>query len=558
MSGFAACSNSAALSSLRTSPASEVGATGTRRQEGVLITYRSAAVTGGAIFAALEEVFGIQFCFTKAEAGESQADILVADRSGEKEGIQLAGSSLEMGASMPSSSQRDLTQLDVSFSGDPDVPFPFRSRSLRTKATRIPRSLVPKPGEKILATTNNLPVWLCSAEGTVKRYRSALPVPSLSPGESLCQVFNGERFLELLPLIQWLRELRPVGGSEGPPLRASFIFDDPNLHWPRYGFVDYRQVAAHASRHNYHAGFATIPLDAWFTHKPTAGLFRNNSDRLSLLVHGNNHIKEELAQPYTEGERVFLLQQALQRIEHLERVSGCNVCRVMVPPHGACSEDMLAEMPRTGFESACISHGSLKAHNRGAAWTPNLGILQSETIRACPVLPRWGMNGDLFNTILVAAYCRQAIIIRGHHQDLKGGIEKLDKIAGFINALGTVAWGDMTKVARQNYERVMDRSNYRIRPLGWKLEVQLPEAAQSMTIESPACTAWDRWILRSSRGVAVEARVGEAVSVVDTADRHWSIEALTQSVEQERPRKGVPLVAVARRLLTESRDRLWI
>src|SRR5262245_19147313 len=125
------------------------------------------------------------------------------------------------------------------------------------------------------------------------------------------------------------------------------------------------------------------------THGGAAEIFRRNSRRLSFCVHGNNHTKRELAQPYSDGERVSLLQQAIRRIETLERKAGVEVSRVMVPPHGACSHEMLEELPQRGFESACISHGSLRAHNRQRPWVRQLGYLPSEMIRNCPVLPRW-------------------------------------------------------------------------------------------------------------------------------------------------------------------------
>ena len=45
------------------------------------------------------------------------------------------------------------------------------------------------------------------------------------------------------------------------------------------------------------------------------------------------------------------------------------------------------------------------------------------------------------NTVLLAAYLKQAIILYGHHQDLKNGPAVLDKAADFINSLGhPVQW----------------------------------------------------------------------------------------------------------------------
>src|ERR1019366_8149913 len=111
--------------------------------------------------------------------------------------------------------------------------------------------------------------------------------------------------------------------------------------------------------------------------------------------------------------------QAIHRIERLERAAGCEISRVMAAPHGACSDAMLQEMPGCGFESAAISHGSLRAHNKGKPWARSLGYLPSEIIQGCPVLPRWGMTGNTYNTILLAAYLGQPMILRGHHADLR-------------------------------------------------------------------------------------------------------------------------------------------
>ena len=80
-----------------------------------------------------------------------------------------------------------------------------------------------------------------------------------------------------------------VCGSSGwvsPPVRACFLFDDPNLHRPTYGYVRYHDLVEEADRHDYHVSFAMIPLDGWFTHHATARLFRERSDRLSLLELG--------------------------------------------------------------------------------------------------------------------------------------------------------------------------------------------------------------------------------------------------------------------------------
>src|SRR3712207_7699471 len=53
-----------------------------------------------------------------------------------------------------------------------------------------------------------------------------------------------------------------VTGWTPAPLRAAIMFDDPNLHWKSYGYIIYPELVEHAKEHNYHAVFATVPLDS--------------------------------------------------------------------------------------------------------------------------------------------------------------------------------------------------------------------------------------------------------------------------------------------------------
>ena len=46
-----------------------------------------------------------------------------------------------------------------------------------------------------------------------------------------------------------------------------------------------------------------IPLDAGRPHRAAAALFRERPDRLSLVFHGNDHIKGELMAPHDAGRR---------------------------------------------------------------------------------------------------------------------------------------------------------------------------------------------------------------------------------------------------------------
>jgi len=506
----------------------------------------------------LEWVLPVKFIFSgKSESDESLLEGEIFTNSSvipEGRGISRQPGSLSMPDRVSRRPNARLTGMVVEFLNDPDVPFPYRGRKLQVQVAAELKPLTLQGGERILAHCELGPLWVVVEDSGVKHFTSAFTLPELGPGSELREVLNEHRFIEMLPLICWLREICDKNAYTNPPLRACFIFDDPNLHWTSYGFVDFRQIAEHAARENYHVAFATIPLDAWFTHQATTRVFRSNARYMSLMVHGNDHTKQELALDYNSQARGALLQRAMHRIKGLETKTGLPVSRVMVPPHGACSEAMLAELPRYGFEAACISHGSLRAHNQDKTWTRHIGYLPAESIQGCPVLPRWGMSGNLENTILLAAFLGQPIIFRGHHQDLKGGIELLNDLAKCINRLGPVIWSNMTDLCRMNYQWRMEGDIYRVKPLGRKLLLQVPDQASQLIIQDKAPTGW---VGSGHNGEPLLIRVSEPVKLPGLKSRKIIIESGTRTEDSSKTDSHRTTAnALLRRLLTEGRDRL--
>jgi hypothetical protein len=507
----------------------------------------------------LERLLPIRFSFAKAPSSEAVGTIVVEGSPAWHAGVPPARlSSLRLPGRESGADGARLVEVAVRFADDPRVPFPYRGRVVRAKAPTEPEVLKLSGTEVALASSERGPVWVVSEAGGLKHFRSGFAVPDVAPGAILKEVLNEERFLELLPLMSWLRERCSGSAYEEPALRACFIFDDPNLHWPRYGRVDFGQLAARAEKGNYHVSFATIPLDTWFTHRATADIFRQSRGRLSLCVHGNNHTRAELAQSYTEAERAGLLVQAVARVQRLERAGDLRVCRVMIPPHGACTGEMLREVPRRGFESACISHGSLLAYNRASGWTQSLGYRPSELVEGCPVLPRWGMtNRGTPNAVLLAAFLGQPIILRGHHQDLRNGIELLDSLAELVNGLGRVCWSDLTGISRSNFQGRLEGSTFWLRPLSRKVAVRLPAAAKQLVLESPGNGEWQSWRILGLHQGEVDARAGEGVPLKEGEGVVCIQVAGGEAVPALRA-KGIGLAprAVLRRFLTEARDRL--
>ena len=74
------------------------------------------------------------------------------------------------------------------------------------------------------------------------------------------------------------------------------------------------------------------------------------------------------------------------------------------------------------------------------------------------------------------------MVFRGHHQDLKNGIELLDDLAEFINSLGHVTWSNMTDISRMNYQWRLEGDTFKVKPLAGNL-LQVPDEASQLVIE---------------------------------------------------------------------------
>ena len=372
----------------------------------------------------------------------------------------------------------------VEFSKHHALPVVISGRRIQTddaiKVDALPKWL---GNATPIAFKGSSPIWAKQEGGGRNHDFVALSIPELDEGESLFQCFYGNQFLHMLPLLLFLRGLTDEQCWEPPPLQACFMFDDPNLHWGTYGHINFEEMIRDAQQNNYHVSFATIPLDSWFTHMPTAAIFKEHSDRVSLLIHGNDHIDKELSRACSDMECESVLRQALWRIAELERQSGVEISKVMAPPHGACSERFLEKMGQVGFEAACISRGSLQHHNQQANWIGTIGMRPSDIISGLPVFPRFRMAQTCKNSILVAALLHQPIIPVGHQHDIAEGLQLLADLSGYINSLGSVHWHDMKGVSRSNFSQRFDGKILRVRMFTKRIEIRIPEGIQQVFVE---------------------------------------------------------------------------
>jgi hypothetical protein len=429
------------------------------------------------LFAALEASFPVTFRAWAPDAPPAAALIVIAPDPGAPADDELAGVRVPV-LVVGDAPHADAPAVEVRLGHADGVDRRLRGVVVHDHIVGSPLTA---SGDDVLATCDSGVAWSRSAgPAPVDRVRSALP--ELTPREVLGALI-WEHAIAGVALVGLLRELTQEVGWRPQPTRAAFVFDDPNLRWRSYGFIDYRRLVEHADEHGYHAAMAMIPLDAGRPHRPTVSLFARRRDRLSLVFHGNDHVKRELMRPREAGSALALAAQAVRRVDRFERRSGLPVDRVMMPPHGMCSETVTRALAAVGFDALCAIH-PVPWTRRPPASSLLAGWHPAEFVGGCAVIPRMSMEASAAE-IALHAYLDHPIVLYGHHEDLAHGLEPLAEAAARVNRLGDVHWTTVGEIALGNHAQRTSGDHLAVRPYARRVRVSPPAGTRTVAIERP-------------------------------------------------------------------------
>jgi hypothetical protein len=451
----------------------------------------------------------------------------------------------------------------VQFGGAQCLEPCLRHQVMTEKLDTGGRSIPVLSGDEILASTANGAVWVNRSSGLGAAYQLVgIPLPSLSEGEHLFEHLNGCLFMQLLPLMHFLRQVVKDIDWKCPAPRACFVFDDPSLYWHSYGFLNFHALAVHAVKHNYFASVATIPLDAWWVNSRVAATLRSSHPRLSLLIHGNNHTSKELVSQTNGAPPLAIAAQALQRMEGIERRHGVAVSRIMEAPHGAVGNSFFPPLLALNYEAALTSTELLVKNNPQMGWPASIGLDTTEILGGgLPVLPRIRMSAEWKNEVLLAAFLGQPIVLAGHHQDAAGQLEFLSEFAGFINKLPAVTWASPQGIVRSNYKELRRGNALFLKLYSRTVDVAVPEGVSEIIVNRPwvGSEGAGETLVVKSRGEELLRVAGSEIIGPVPVVAGQALEITSLPVKQIDFRSvktsGARCWPVARKLMMEIRDR---
>jgi hypothetical protein len=498
---------------------------------------------GARLFAALEMAFPVIFRRADEIEGAADAAILIAeDPWVDTDVTSDVPTVVLLPPNDPGAAARRLSLTDSELV-DPRL----RGLELSEPLPRSTSGSAPAD-DAVLATVNRTPVWTFSRRPE-PLHRLASPLPELGEDESLRSLFGRHP----LPLIAIMHLLRALDGErlETTPLRAAFLFDDPNLRRPTYGYLDFEQLADDAARHSYHASMAMIPLDARFPHRSTVELFRRRPGHLSLAIHGNDHRASELLNPGSEQAALALAAQALRRTASFGRRNQLRVDRVMVPPHGMCSPAVTRALGSLGYSALCAIHPYPWRESPPTS-APLAGWDRAEFAAGSAVIPRVHIDSDP-RELAICAFLEQPLVIYGHHTDLAGGLDRLREIASLLTRFGEVRWMSLESIAETNYRAHRAGDVLVVEPFANRLKIEVPDWADSVQVAPPRDPEklFAGWSSEGSGQVQFDVPFRSRLSPLEL--RLDPLAAVDPSTVRAPRTTGWP---IARRMATETRDRL--
>ena len=503
------------------------------------------------VWAALEELVPVRFCFDPGGSALATRPLILTKPDEVMLTKAVAAGLPAFVFASPTAAYKPL-KGSIAFCPDALLDARIRGRTLQHEDVRNFAPLTPGSNDVVLATHAGKPIWIRRRLHEADVQIVGVPFPVFGSGELPFDYLNGGRFIHLLPLLHFLRQIVGDAAWQPPALRACIMFDDPNLHWSSYGFLPFRETTALADRFNFHVACATVPLDSWYVHAPTAALFRQNGKRISLLMHGNDHLLQELGLVHGENAEIQLLAQALQRIDRLEERAGFRVSRVMAPPHGACRPNMTQAMSRLGFDGACISPWSLRDWGEEGKWPCAFGLRMAEMIGHFPVVPRFRACAGCEGWIVINAFLNRPIIPVGHHDTLSDGLDLLVKLAGIVNSLPNVEWCNMEQILLSNYLVRREGATLCVHPFAARMQISVPDDVTSLRIESDTLDQTpSRWRLRSNGDAGRSEFALSPGPDVELCLEGWG----QMNYREIRPGRSSPWAPV-RRILCEVRDRI--
>jgi hypothetical protein len=291
----------------------------------------------------------------------------------------------------------------------------------------------------------------------------------LSKHSSISQ--DDHSILRLLPFLIFLRYACDEMCWHSSKHFANLTIDDPWLTEP-YGYLNFRELLGQMKAHNFHTTIGFIPWNYDRSTQQVVDLFKNNPDRYSICIHGNNHDHREFinyAPKMSESSKAKLLthqeediKQALARMERFRATTGIPYDKVMIFPHDIAAEYALRLLNKYNFLA------TVNASNIPLDANKPSGILFYFRSLAMNYNEFASLRRDTPNKsisdIALDLFLDNPALFYVHHDYFRAGAAAFNNIADKVNRIQPdIHWLSLGNIIQEYYlEKQIDEENYEV------------------------------------------------------------------------------------------------
>jgi hypothetical protein len=253
-------------------------------------------------------------------------------------------------------------------------------------------------------------------------------------------------FAGLVPLILFLRHCS-ISHWRTPRLLANIVIDDPDLKMS-YGSLHAATLARCVENLDCAVAIGFIPWNFKRTSPAVVELFRSRWPRLSLCIHGCDHMKEEFCSSVARSQRLISL--ALERMHRLTQRTGLDYDRVMVFPRGEFSAAAM-EALRGSAVIGAVNTELIDSHGRRGVAGGELLQPAITAYSGFPLFLRRPASEPMANfalDLLLGKPCLVAL----HHPYFQGGPNRFISLVDSLRALDPeLAWSNLEHIVAHTY-----------------------------------------------------------------------------------------------------------
>ena len=284
-----------------------------------------------------------------------------------------------------------------------------------------------------------------------------------------------DHFFSAVPLVLYVRWAFAETCWHAPERNACLVIDDPLLK-PRHGFVNFQELLSLMKRHKFSTNIAFIPWN-WRRSAPeVVQLFKENPENYSLSVHGCDHTRAEFGSS-NQRRLYWKIQQALERMNRHESITGIRHDRVMVFPQGIFSEAAISVLKRSGIIAAVNSDVISSDSEPRAVTISELWDIAVMGYSDFPIFTRrypWeGIANFAFDLLLG----KPAIALIHHDYCSDHGARLIEFIEGLNTLKCSLTWNSLSEVVRWSCrQREVSPDIVELEMYGTELRIENPSA----------------------------------------------------------------------------------